>query len=438
MIAQSQQQERVAQAVVRELEGLWAEVVGAEDGQAAEEQVVGWVRRVGRLVLEEALQAAIEVREEQEVRCCARAMRSHSKESREALTLLGPVKVRRRYLLCPQCGKRVRPADGWLRWAGGFSFALEEIVAWECGALPYREALGSLTKLAGVEVSLHAAQDIVARWGEEAVAPAPYAEPVSGALIVQIDGTTTHLEDGWREVKVGACYSWDRGDPKATPQQVSFVADWQSSSDFSGTLWQEALARGAPTASAQAVIGDGAPWVWEMASLLFPRATQILDWYHLTEHLWQAGRVIHGEGTAETTAIVESWKTEVWEGRSEAVEEHLRELVAAGDDDSQSTLRKCADYLQTHQARLRYHLFRAAGWPLGSGVVEGGCKHVIGLRLNARAPAGPKPAPRPCCTSDWTDSTTAGRPVANPCAKQHSPRRRVTPQGPPAARFIGL
>ena len=343
MIAQSQQQERVAQAVVRELEGLWAEVVGAEDGQAAEEQVVGWVRRVGRLVLEEALQAAIEVREEQEVRCCARAMRSHSKESREALTLLGPVKVRRRYLLCPQCGKRVRPADGWLRWAGGFSFALEEIVAWECGALPYREALGSLTKLAGVEVSLHAAQDIVARWGEEAVAPAPYAEPVSGALIVQIDGTTTHLEDGWREVKVGACYSWDRGDPKATPQQVSFVADWQSSSDFSGTLWQEALARGAPTASAQAVIGDGAPWVWEMASLLFPRATQILDWYHLTEHLWQAGRVIHGEGTAETTAIVESWKTEVWEGRSEAVEEHLRELVAAGDDDSQSTLRKCAD-----------------------------------------------------------------------------------------------
>jgi len=90
MIAQSQQQ-RVAQAVVRELEGLWAEVVGAPDGQAAEEQVVGWVRRVGRLVLQEALQAAIEVREEQRVRCCGGVMRSHSKESREALTLLGPV-----------------------------------------------------------------------------------------------------------------------------------------------------------------------------------------------------------------------------------------------------------------------------------------------------------------------------------------------------------
>ena len=67
------------------------------------------------------------------------------------------------------------------------------------------------------------------------------------------------------------------------------------------------------------------------------------------------------------------------------MEEHLRELVAAGKDDRDKTLRRCADYLQTHQARLRYHLFRAMGWPIGSGVVEGACKHVVGLRFKRQS-----------------------------------------------------
>jgi hypothetical protein len=386
MIAQREQErEQLGQAILKEFEGVWAEVVAAEDGSAAEELVVGWVRGVGRKVLEGALQAAIEAKEEQPVICCEHPMRAHSKERREALTLLGPVRVRRRYLLCPRCGKRGRPADGWLRWRGGFSFALEEIVAWECGALPYREALKSLAKLAGVELSLHAAEDIVARWGEASLAPAPYADPVPGRLVAQLDGTTTHLEDGWREIKVGACFSWEGVSGEARPQGISYVADWESAQQFADTLWREALARGAPTAKAQAVLGDGAPWVWELASLLFPRATQILDWYHLTEHLWTAAKVVHGEGSEETKSLEKWWEGEVWEGRSELVEQHLRELVSTGKDDRDNTLRRCADYLQTHQARLRYHLFRAAGWPVGSGVVEGACKHLIGLRFKRQS-----------------------------------------------------
>ena len=91
--------------------------------------------------------------------------------------------------------------------------------------------------------------------------------------------------------------------------------------------------------------------------------------------------MVHGEGRPEKTALFEHWKSAVWDGCSEGVEEHLRELVAAGRDDEDNTLRKCADYLQTHQHRIRYHLFRAQGWPIGSGVVEGACQHVVGLRF---------------------------------------------------------
>jgi len=110
---------------------------------------------------------------------------------------------------------------------------------------------------------------------------------------------------------------------------------------------------GAPRARSQAVIGDGAPWGWELASLLFPQATQILDWYHLTEHLWEAAKVVPGEGSEETKALEKVWESEIWQGRSEMVEGCLRELLAEGKDDRENTLRRCADYLQLHQHRLR-------------------------------------------------------------------------------------
>jgi len=386
MIAESEQQrERMKGAIAKEFDGIWEAVVGSKNAEVAEQLVVEWARKIGREVLAAGLQAAIEEIEEEAVRCCGKAMEKHSREPREVLTMLGLVRVRRRYLRCEQCRVHRRPADQWLRWRGGFSFAVEEMVAWECAALPYREALASLRKLAGIELSVDAEEQIAGRWGEAELATNPNGERVEKELVVQIDGTKAHLEDGWREIKVGACFSWDCESPEAKPEAVTYVANWQPAHEFADTLWEEAVCRGAPGARAQAVIGDDAPWIWQMAELLFPRATQILDWYHLTEHLWVAAKVVHGEGKPETTALVEQWKTQVWEGRSEGVEEHLRELVAAGKDDSDNTLRRCADYLRTHQARLRYHLFREAGWPVGSGVVEGACKHVVGLRFKRQS-----------------------------------------------------
>jgi hypothetical protein len=274
---------------------------------------------------------------------------------------------------------------------GGFSPVVEEWVAWGCAGLPYREALCSLEKLTGVEVPLESAQGIVARWGKAELKLAPNAQRVGRELVIEIDGAKAHLEEGWKEIKVGACFSWDRNDPKAKPEAVSYCADWETAQQFRETLWQEAVVRGITTARAVAVIGDGAPWIWDLVEYLFPYATQILDWYHLTEHLGAAAKVVHGEGKPQTTALFEQWKTEVWEGRSEGVEEHLRELVAAGRDEGDQTLRKCADYLQTNQARIRYHLFRAAGWPVGSGVVEGACKHVIGLRFKRQSTRWSRP-----------------------------------------------
>jgi hypothetical protein len=386
MIAQQQQtQEQLGRQVVEELRELWEAAGAMKDAEALELAVQAWQRKMGRRVMEALCQEAIRGREQKAPACCGERMDNHSRQARTVKTLLGDVRVRRRYYRCLRCGGSCYPADGWLGWHGGFSQGLQDAISWECSLLPYRQALESLKKLAGLEVSLEAAERLVRRWGKEAVRLAPYAEQVPEDLVIEIDGAKAHLEEGWKEIKVGACFSWDRADPAAEPEAVSYCADWESAEQFRGTLWREALVRGVSRARSVAVIGDGAPWIWELVAELFPWATQILDWYHLSEHLHTAAKAVHGDGKPETTALVEEWKTEVWEGRSEGVEEHLRELVAAGKDDEDNTLRKCADYLQTHQARLRYHLFRAAGWPVGSGVVEGACKHVVGLRFKRKS-----------------------------------------------------
>ncbi len=378
--------EQVAQRIQEEVRELWESLERMESGEQLEEAVQSWQRRVGQQVMVALCQEVIGRRERAQVPvCCGKRMDHHSRQWRTVETLLGNVRVRRRWYRCLGCGKNRYPADAWLGWKGGFSHRVREVVAWECAGLPYREATASLEKLAGLSVSVHAAERIAAQWGTQALSLPGYHDRVEKDLVIAIDGALTHLEDGWREIKLGACFSWDSTQADAEPEAVSYVADWESAEEFRDTLWQEALVRGAPTAGSLVVLGDGAAWVWETAAYLFPRATQILDWYHLTEHLWEAGKVVHQEGTPETRALVEQWKSEVWEGRSEGVEEHLRELVAAGHDDGEHTLRKCADYLQTHQHRLRYHLFRAMGLPVGSGVVEGACKHVVGLRFKRQS-----------------------------------------------------
>jgi hypothetical protein len=386
MIAEGRQaQEELGRQVWEELQQLWKAAGRLENADALEAMVQVWQRGMGRRVMEALCQEAIRRRQEQVPECCGQRMDNESLRSRTVKTMLGDVQVRRRYYHCLRCGRRLFAADQWLGWEGDFSHRVQEAVAWQVSLLPYREALESLSRLAGVEVSLEAAESMVARWGQEELSPSPGAARVAHDLVVQIDGAKAHLEEGWKEIKVGAFFSCDRTHPEAEPAAVSYVADWQSADEFRQTLWQEALVRGAFSASAVAVVGDGAPWIWETASWLFPGAVQILDWYHLTEHLGTAAKTLHGDGTPATTRLVERWKTEVWEGRSEGVEEDLRELVAQGRDDKDHTLRKCADYLQTHQHRIRYHIFRAAGWPVGSGVVEGACKHVVGLRFKRQS-----------------------------------------------------
>lgn len=253
-----------------EVRGLWQAVQRLGSAEKVEQLVLEWRKRAGEQVMQALCQQAVDQRQPAP-RCCGQKVDHHSGQTKTVLTLLGAITVRRRYHRCERCGRNILPADEWLRWKSRFSRHLQEAVDWQCSVLPYREAIAGLQKLAGVEVSVVGAERIVARWGTEELQPAPSGERVKKDLVVQVDGTTTHLQEGWKETKVGACFSWDRTNPEAEPEAVSYCADWKSAEQFRATLWQEALVRGASSVRVAAVLGDGAPWVWELArGICFP------------------------------------------------------------------------------------------------------------------------------------------------------------------------
>ena len=157
---------------------------------------------------------------------------------------------------------------------------------------------------------------------------------------------------------------------------ITYVAELGRHRDaFGWQLYAEAQRRGATTREV-VVVGDGAAWLWTLAELHFPQATQILDWFHATEYVWSAASAIWGEGTAERTAWAERQLCALWAGQVGDVLVELQRQTAGGE-----AVCGAHTYLTNQQARRNYPAYRARGLPLGSGTVESGCKQVVSHRL---------------------------------------------------------
>ncbi len=141
----------------------------------------------------------------------------------------------------------------------------------------------------------------------------------------------------------------------------------------SGT--SEASRRGFTEALPQVVLGDGATWIWNTATELFPPATQILDRFHAKEHLGEVGKVIHGD-SPEGKAWIDARCEELDEGHLKSLVHALRSHIGQHKE-----VRECIQYIWRNRRRMRYPQFEKQGFCTSTGVVESGCKIVVGTRL---------------------------------------------------------
>ncbi len=328
-------------------------------------------------------------------------------------TVLGPVTASRAWYHCKACEQGLAPRDAELGLAGDtMSRGLAKMTARAAAAEPFARGSGLLADLAGVQVSarrmerhaeadgIAAAQVITAQAAAVkagAVIPLPPAV-LPDKMYIAIDGTGVPVvraetegrpgkgEDGrsrTREVKLACVFTQTRVDddgyPVRDPASSSYLATFQAAAPFGIMMAAEARARGARHVRQLTILGDGAHWIWNLASEHFPEATQIVDLYHAREHLHELGKMLAfmlGDTSSEWLA---DRSAELDDGDIDALAAAARVFpltgIKAADRD------KALAYFETNAPRMRYSHFRSHGLFVGSGVVEAGCKSVIGQRL---------------------------------------------------------
>ena len=145
---------------------------------------------------------------------------------------------------------------------------------------------------------------------------------------------------------------------------------------FARRIIREAERRGFATAPRHVILGDGAPWIWNFADEHFPDAIQIVDIFHAKGHLFEVAKAIYGAGSEFGERWAKQRREELDEGRVDDVIAALR-----GHAETCEEARKDAEYFSTNRERMNYPRFRAMGLCVATGVVEGGCKHIVGTRL---------------------------------------------------------
>ena len=381
--------------------------------EAAEVAVRAAVTGLGRAVLEPLLAVDGGYRGPR-VRCAAGHQAGFAGYRGKTVdTVLGPVAIRRAWYHCGLCGHGFAPRDQQLGVAGqAMSPGLRKMIARAAAAVPFSAAAKLIGELAGITLTGERARRHAEADGTSAAAvieaqaaaiatrrvvPLPPAGTLPDLLYICVDGTGVPMiaaetegrdgkgEDGkarTREVKLCCVFTQTCRDaddrPVRDPRSSSYLVTFAPAAEFGTLMAAEARRRGAAHIRQLVILGDGAVWIWNLATRHFPEATQIVDLYHAREHLHELAKLLEfmlGERKQDWLA---ARLGELDDGDISAICAASRTFPLAGK--KASDLDTALGYFEHNAHRMRYAHFRRLGMFVGSGAVEAGCKAIVGQR----------------------------------------------------------
>lgn len=386
--------------------------MGHVDLEASEKAVRWSVQQMGGHVLEKLLNADGGGYRGSQIDCG----QGHQADfiayrSKDLVTVLSAVKVERAYYHCAVCDQGRIPKDEDLDIVkSSFSPGVRRMMGRVGGKEPFDEGRQDLEELAGVVVKTKAVERVSEAIGQQierasrrerqaALSGKLESMEAAATLYVAIDGTGIPVvpreaegrkgknETGrakTREVKLGCVFTQTRLDDQGRPQRddhsTTYVGAIETAEEFGPRIYAEAVRRGLKRAPRVVVLGDGAVWIRNIADEQFPGARQIVDLYHAREHLADVGKIVYGPASSKAKDWAAGRIEQLDAGNIESVLTALKRLRPR-DPKVQEEVRKAATYFQGNIERMRYAQFRREGLFVGSGVVEAGCKTVIGHRL---------------------------------------------------------
>jgi hypothetical protein len=322
---------------------------------------------------------------------------------KQLLTVLGDVSVTRAYYHDKECKEGFCPKDKDLDIVGtSFSPGVRRIVGRAGAYNPFGLGHKEIKEMAGISVNTKEIERVCHQLGEdvEVFCKKETASPIPVKSIpnmyVSMDGTGVPVvkaetlnrkgKDGHaktREAKLGCVFTQSSVDEKGNPVRdeasTTYVGAIETAETFGERIYAEAISRGLERAHKVCVLGDGAPWIWNIADEHFYGATQIIDLYHAREHYWNAAKLAFVD-EKQMSSWTDKRRKELDKGEVEQVISAISQL-SPSDKEEQKELEKEMGYFEKNKERMRYRDFRKQGLFVGSGVVEAGCRTVIGQRL---------------------------------------------------------
>jgi len=188
----------------------------------------------------------------------------------------------------------------------------------------------------------------------------------------------------YRDAKIGsvAQIEWNDKKNEVNLKNITHVAAVEKADNFYERVYTEMLRRGKNNTDNPIVfVADGASWIWDRVDSLAENRIEILDYYHASEHLAEAAKIIHGEGTEAFNEIYSRWESMMYQGKIKRVIDELQKTEKKMRGAKRKTIKTGIKYFQTHSQRMKYDEYRKKRFPIGSGTVESACKNVVGCRM---------------------------------------------------------
>lgn len=150
-----------------------------------------------------------------------------------------------------------------------------------------------------------------------------------------------------------------------------------------GSLSEEVCARNPSGQKKVIAVMDGEKALWTVLLFFLPTVICILDIFHVIERLWNAAHVFHREGSAEAKAFVTQRLRMLLEGKVGGVIGGLRQMMQKHrlSASKRRALETVIGYFENNRDHMLYDKYLAAGYPIGSGVAEGACRHLVKDRM---------------------------------------------------------
>jgi hypothetical protein len=352
---------------------------------------------------------------------CGGQVHYQRQRSATITTVFGRLTYTRAYYAGCQCGNGRAPVDDQyglepgavtsglaaLLGLGGIEFGFEESCQWMEPFLLFRVSENTVRAETQTLGQLQAEREeaLCAQSQDETYLQARLRDtaPVPKRLYGSLDAAKVRIEprgkveekpenyEKWRDLKVGCWYEaeavpsaqrsarqrdkFEREQVVCRARQMRYYCAIDKAEDFGRLFWGTGCAAKADLAPELVFVCDGAVWIWDLVAYYYPHAIQIVDWYHAADHLQQVAQAAFATD-AERKVWLDRVKDDLWDGQVDLVIRACERLAAHCEK-----AKAAVTYFTNNASRMQYAQYRAAGYLIGSGTVESGCKQIVTQRL---------------------------------------------------------